>query len=177
MVFLATPHRGADLAHIFSKILDVAGGPRPYVDDLKRNSLTTEYINEEFPLHSQALKLVSFYETLPTMGKTLIVKQDQAVMSYANERRESLRANHRDVCRYSSRSDPNYQRVRNVLARLLSEFQMPVISETEVEDQYRRELEHLLGTFGSPEDELLSADRVRMDGSCDWLVNTSTFHD
>ena len=87
--FLATPHRGADLAQMLSKILQIASGPRPFVADLHRNSIATQSINDEFPQHCQDLQLYSFYETLPMtygVGKALIVEKDSAMLGYANER-------------------------------------------------------------------------------------------
>ncbi|MDI1492486.1 MAG: hypothetical protein OHK93_003700 [Ramalina farinacea] len=176
IVFLATPHRGADLARVFSKLLSISGGARPFVEDLHRNSLATQSINEEFPNYCQDLKLVSFYETLPTFGKSLIVEQDQATLGYANERREFLNANHRDVCKYDSRDDPNYKTMRNALASILCEIQdNPVLSKQKIDGRKRRQLDAILGAFDTPEDDLLSADSLRMGGSCEWLINKGSF--
>ena len=100
MFFLATPHRGADLAQLMSKILNMTSGARAFVADLHRNSLATQSINDEFPQHCQELQLYSFYETLPMsigISKSLIVDKDTATLGYANERTAYLNANHRDV--------------------------------------------------------------------------------
>ena len=175
IVFLATPHRGADLARIFGRVLSI-GGARPFVEDLHRNSLATQSINEEFPNYCQELKLVSFYETLPTFGIGLIVEQDQATLGYANERREFLNANHRDVCKYDSQDDPNYKTVRNALASILSEFQdVQTMHKQRTDDAKRRQLDAILGAFDTPEDDLLSADSLRMGGSCEWLIDKRSF--
>ena len=74
--FMATPHRGSNLAEVLSKILMVASRARPFVNGLNRNSLATQSINDEFPQHCHDLQLYSFYETIPTnyvLGKGLIV--------------------------------------------------------------------------------------------------------
>ena len=74
IIFLATPHRGSDLAPLLEKILRVTIGTKPYVGDLRRDSLATQSINEEFPHFSQEIQLYSFYETLSTnygIGKGL----------------------------------------------------------------------------------------------------------
>jgi hypothetical protein len=78
--FLATPHRGADSAMLLTKILNIAGGARPFVRDLHPNSLATQSINDEFPQHCKDLQLYSFYETLPMsygIGKGIIVEKTQ----------------------------------------------------------------------------------------------------
>ncbi|KAL8968114.1 MAG: hypothetical protein Q9183_002616 [Haloplaca sp. 2 TL-2023] len=88
IIFLATPHRGADIAQSLSRVLSLSPGARPYVRDLHRNSLATQSINDEFPRYAEHLQLFSSYETLPMthgIGKGLIVEKDAAVLSYANE--------------------------------------------------------------------------------------------
>ncbi len=117
--FLATPHRGTDLAALLSRILHVAHGARPFVQDLHRNSLATQSINDEFSHNCQKLQLFSFYETLPInyiIGKGLVVDKHLAVLGYGNERTAYMHANHRDICKYADKKDPNYQTVRNALA-------------------------------------------------------------
>ncbi len=178
MVFLATPHRGADLASVFSKILNLTGGARPFVEDLHRNSLATESINEEFPFFCQDLRIISFYETLPTIGKSLIVERDQATLGYANERRQYLNANHREVCKYGSKTDENYCTVRNALAGILNDFQeSSELSRQKTKEGKSRQLEALLAAYDTPEDDLLTADSVRMGGSCEWLTKKQSFLD
>lgn len=68
IIFLGTPHRGADNAQMLQNILRVSlrGPPKAYVDDLMRNSAMLQAINEEFRHVQENLKLVSFYETLKT---------------------------------------------------------------------------------------------------------------
>jgi hypothetical protein len=88
MLFLATPHRGADDASVLSRILSLSTvGSKPFVVDLQRNSHATQTINNEFPLLCQDLQLFSFYETIPTkpLG-SLVVEKDLATLGYDNER-------------------------------------------------------------------------------------------
>lgn len=83
MLFLATPHRGSDMAQVLSNLLKLMPGQRPFVTDLKRDSHTMHTINDEFPELCQGLLLYSFYETRPTSFKvksTLIVERDLATM-------------------------------------------------------------------------------------------------
>lgn len=177
--FLATPHRGSDLASLLSKILNLTGGARPFVTDLHRNSLATQSINDEFSQHCQDLQLYSFYETVPTsygVGKTLIVGQDLATMGYANERREYLNANHREVCKFTSRDDANYRTIRNALASFIDTLRSRSISaKREVDNDQRQLLARCLGVSDAPEDDFMSADVARMNGSCDWLIEKKNF--
>ena len=181
ILFLATPHRGADLAQLLSKILSLSPGPRPFVEDLHRNSLTTQSINDEFPQHCQDLQLFSFYETLPTrlaFNKTLVVDKDLATLGYANERTAYLNATHRDVCKYAAPTDPNYLTVRNALASSISASKIDTIaSKQEVSSEKQRLLNDYLGVSDAPEDQFMDIDAVRMTGSCEWLLSKASFHE
>lgn len=179
MFFLATPHRGSDMAPILSKLLNLRGGPRPFVTDLHRNSVATQSINEEFPQFCQDLQLYSFYETLPTsygVGSSLIVSQDLATLGLANERREYLNANHREVCKFASKDDSNYRTVRNALALVMDVSRSRIASaRRNINNDRQRLLDICLGVSDAPEDDLLSVDNLRMSGSCEWMIEKESF--
>jgi hypothetical protein len=63
IIFLGTPHRGADLAELLSNILTAMLSQRIYVNQLRRESEMIQEINQAFLERSVALKLVSFYES------------------------------------------------------------------------------------------------------------------
>lgn len=177
--FLATPHRGADLAHLLTKILSVASGARPFVTDLHRNSLATQSINDEFPQHCEDLQLYSFYETLPTsygVGKSLIVDKDLATLGYRNERTAYLNANHRDICKYAAPNDPNYLTVRNALAATIGNLRSRELSsKRDIHNEQRRLLDNFLAVPDVPEDDFMGVDAQRMKGSCEWLGRKESF--
>ena len=181
IVFLATPHRGADLAQLLTKILYVSSGARPFVADLHRNSLATQSINDEFPQHCQNLQLYSFYESLPTnygVGKSLVVDKDLATLGYANERTAYLNANHREVCKFGSQSDPNYQIVRNALAAAIDNFRSHAVSyKNDINVEQQRLLDGFLGISDAPENDFMDVDALRMRGSCDWLLGKEGFQE
>lgn len=181
IVFLATPHRSADLAQLLNRILILTSGSRPFVAGLHRNSVATQSINDEFPQHCQGLQLHSFYETLPTnygIGKGLVVDKDLATLGYANERTAYLNANHRDVYKYSAQSDSNYQTVRNALASTVNSFRSRALEFRQCLDN---EQQHLLGSYlgvsEAPENELMRIDTIRMRGSCEWLLRKQSFQE
>lgn len=177
--FLATPHRGSDLAQLLSKFLNFSSGARPFVTDLHRNSLATQAINDEFPHHCKDLQLYSFYETLATkygVGKSLVVDKDLATLGYDNERTAYLNANHRDICKYTSPSDPNYLTVRNALASVIDNFRSHVTtSKRDLDSEQCRILDGFLGVSDAHEDDLMSLDGRRMKGSCEWILQREGF--
>jgi hypothetical protein len=66
VVFLGTPHRGADLAGMLNLILAVSFSSRKFIQQLKPESDVIKSINENFAHRSKSLKLVSYFETQNT---------------------------------------------------------------------------------------------------------------
>jgi hypothetical protein len=69
IVFLATPHRGSNLAEVLNGILSVSifnHSPKQYIAELKANSPTLQEINEQFRNIATNLQIISFFETMPT---------------------------------------------------------------------------------------------------------------
>ncbi len=181
IIFLATPHRGADLAQLLSKVLNIAPGARPFVKDLHRNSLATQSINDEFPQYCQDLRLYSFYETLPTMygvGKSLVVEKDMAVLGYANESATYLNANHREICKYATTTDSNYKTLRNVMASTMNELREAAIPlRPTINSGQQRLPDGFRGFTDAPEDYFMDIDNLRLTGSCDWLLKKKSFQE
>ncbi|PZD27073.1 NACHT and WD domain protein [Pyrenophora tritici-repentis] len=165
--FLATPHQGAGIADTLGRLLALAPGSRPFVQDLSPESPVLQSINEDFPLYSNDLKLFSFYENEPTkigIGTQLIVEKHCAVMNYPNERKNYLNANHRNVAKFSVQTDPSYLAIRNAAE---------VISEAiELEDtnrdisQYLRSYEDHLPAASSKERKAMSMKILRNANGC-----------
>jgi pimeloyl-ACP methyl ester carboxylesterase len=69
VIFLATPHRGAQHATTLNNILastPLGPPPKAYVNDLGLQSNALQEINEQFRHCCDKLSLVSFFETLKT---------------------------------------------------------------------------------------------------------------
>lgn len=69
ILFLATPHRGSNLADILNKILTVSlfnHSPKLYISELSAGSQTVAALNEQFRHIAPNLDILSFYETLQT---------------------------------------------------------------------------------------------------------------
>lgn len=119
MFFLATPHRGSDLARTLTNILKVTYGQKPYVNELERSSGLLSAVNDTFRHYAQELQLWSFYETLTTnilLSNAIVVEKSSAILGYAHERTALLNADHRGVCKFDQPSDPNYRTLRNALS-------------------------------------------------------------
>ncbi len=68
ITFLATPHRGTNLAEILNRILQssIVNNSKHYISELGKNSITLQKLNEQFRHIAPRLHIVSFYETQPT---------------------------------------------------------------------------------------------------------------
>jgi hypothetical protein len=73
ILFLGTPHRGADLAGILDLVLTVSFSSRSFVKQINPNSDAIKSINEAFIYRANSLKLVSFFETENTRVKWVIL--------------------------------------------------------------------------------------------------------
>ena len=179
MFFLATPHRGSDLAALLTRILHAAHGARPFVQDLHRNSLATQSTNDEFSHQCQNLQLFSFYETLPTnygIGKGLVVDKDLAVLGYSNERIAYMNANHRDICKYTDKNDANYLLLRNALASTIDGYRgRKSLSQHDLDMEQRSLLDSCLDMSDATEDDFMGVDARRLSGSCEWLMERKSF--
>lgn len=124
--FLATPHRGADLAKLLGNILRIAFSSRAYVLDLRRDSAAIQSINDEFRAYHRDICLWSFYETQKLsklkigMGiavfRKLIVDPESATLGYDREEQIPMNADHRSICKFNTPKDRNYLSLRNAFA-------------------------------------------------------------
>lgn len=68
ITFLATPHRGTNLAALLNKILNstLLSNSKQYITELSQNSVALQKLNDQFRHIAPRLDIVSFYETQPT---------------------------------------------------------------------------------------------------------------
>jgi len=183
IVFLATPHRGSDFSSILNRILSISvfgHHPRPYVDELNRNSTSLETINEQFRNILRDLVVVSFFETQATAigtAKVLVVEKDSATLGYGGEISMSLDANHHNIVKYETREDPSYEIVRDMLLSLAEKFRRrKSISTSSSSSHVSDELLQVLGV----RDEWINEDLdlfsdMRAPETCLWLLGISEF--
>ncbi|KAI0515458.1 NACHT and WD domain protein [Xylaria bambusicola] len=185
IVFLATPHRGTNLAETLNRILQAAivTNPKPYVSELIRNSFTLQRLNEQFRHVAPRLDIVSFYETQPTSlglksARIMIVEKDSAVLGYPGEISKALEADHHGVSKFDHPLDPNYITVRNVLMSLTSKaLSEKALKSLEASD--RKDLEtarSFLGLQELPEADYTFSHDQWMQGTCDWIIHEKAFN-
>ncbi|KAK3986076.1 hypothetical protein QBC44DRAFT_144648 [Cladorrhinum sp. PSN332] len=186
MFFLGTPHRGSDMAGLLDNVLRATfgtWGKKPFVADLTPNSAALDSINDSFRHVAPALRLWSFYETLPVrqgIGSRLVVDQYSATLQYHNEQIVPLNADHRHVCKFSTPSDPNYQIIRNALLTAVDLVRaasaVPVSYADSVPPEKTRPfLRSFLGVNSSPEGDLDTLWTLRQRDTCEWLLTKEFF--
>ncbi|KAH8910523.1 WD40 repeat-like protein, partial [Coniochaeta sp. PMI_546] len=187
IIFLATPHRGAQHAKVLNNILSAAplgAPPKAYVADLERQSTSISDINENFRQQCEELSLVSFYETLKTnmhLSKVLIVEKDSAVLGYPNEVSASMDADHHTICKFRDRLDPNFIKLRSLLrAWILRQMELDRPALIARESSYAEILKRaqsILGIHdpGETDSNLQFIKSLLVDGSGRWLTDKREF--
>jgi PGAP1-like protein len=82
--FLATPHRGSDLAQTLNNVLRVMStGSRPFVANLERGSEATQILNDQFRHCYKGIHIHSFIESVPMnwgVGVGLVVDKESSTL-------------------------------------------------------------------------------------------------
>ncbi|KAF4631256.1 hypothetical protein G7Y89_g6870 [Cudoniella acicularis] len=172
LYFLATPHRGSDFSTTFSNILSISYGKKPFVNELKPSSKSTEMINDSFRQYAGDLQLWSFYETKPTMLNAVIVEKSSATLGFPNEKSYPLNADHRGVCKFDRQTDPNYKTLRNALVTTVDTISS---NDSQIPELQNDQLIQLTDISEPPEDDLLELEEKRTPGSCEWLINREVY--
>ncbi|OIW25252.1 hypothetical protein CONLIGDRAFT_718123 [Coniochaeta ligniaria NRRL 30616] len=181
MFFLATPHGGTDLAQTLNNILRVSFAlpTRSYISNLSRQNELLSMLTESFRHYASDISLYSFYESRPTdlyARSEVIVPKNSAVMGHHHERHAMLDADHRNVCKFHSPSDPNYIAVREALGSVMDTI-LGRISAKNVHETTRamRQIESYLGMPARPDDDLKNVKESRIEGSCEWFAERDAF--
>jgi hypothetical protein len=124
IVFLGTPHRGANLASLLGNLLSASFSQRKYVTQLQVDSELIRIINDQFRDRAQDLELVSFHESTEMRGIGVnalynlsanriqfVVPESSAVIGFSGERSSALNGNHLEIVKYPSKEHNNYSRV------------------------------------------------------------------
>ncbi|KAI1754650.1 hypothetical protein F4782DRAFT_539058 [Xylaria castorea] len=180
VLFLATPHRGTDLAKTLNRVLSssVFGHTsKDYVTELTRNSITINELNDSFRHHASKLEIFSFYETLGTQigpMNVLILEKQSSLLGYENETVKPLNANHHDVCKFTDPNDSNYRSVRDALRSIVSSLRSSVATSHSTEKELDI-LQRWLGVGHAQDDDLSALRSIRKAGTCEDLVKLPEF--
>ncbi|KAI0178000.1 hypothetical protein BJ166DRAFT_36939 [Pestalotiopsis sp. NC0098] len=172
VIFLATPHRGADLSALLNKLLSASfRGSKQYVTELDNHGSFLRTLNEQFRHIAEALQIFSFYETIQTslgLGSSMILKEDAAKLGYPDEMSRSLNADHHGVCKFDSPSDINYRTVLGAIKSIVSSF------ETDANDSYEPDMEKIKALLSVPDNFDLDLSLFlsrRADGTCSGILD------
>jgi PGAP1-like protein len=86
--FLATPHRGSNLAQTLQNVLrSTLSGSKSFVSNLERGSEAINTLNDQFRHHCKNFAIHSFTESMPMnwgIGSGLVVDQQSATLGLAH---------------------------------------------------------------------------------------------
>ncbi|KAL8906667.1 MAG: hypothetical protein Q9171_006190, partial [Xanthocarpia ochracea] len=184
ITFLATPHRGTNLAELLDRILrsTLVINSKHYISELCKNSFTLQKLNEQFRHIAPRLDIVSFYETQKTsIGiksvRVMILEKDSSILGYPGEKSKALDADHHNMCKYDSPQDPNYVSVRNVLQSLIAR----IITTAGANDgslSIRNKLDTSKSSLGIVETPDIDYNFFRdqwSQGTCHWLPDEQEY--
>ncbi len=117
VVFLATPHVGADLADVFTKLGGLLSATVS-VKELEKNHSQLRRLNEWYQNNAPRLgiKTISFYETKPVAG-FLVVDQSSANPGIGGAATIPLDTDHFGVCKPPSREGLPHSKVTRFIRR------------------------------------------------------------
>lgn len=201
IAFLATPHRGTNLAELLDRILrsSVFTSSKRYISELGKNSFTLQKLNEQFRHIAPRLDIVSFYETQSTsigfkssrvvskccwrcsLSSTkniqMILEKDSSVLGYPGETSKALNADHHNVCKFDSPHDPNYISVRNALQSLVSKIGSATSSQNSstLVRKNLANMKSLLLVTELPDTDYIFFRDQWLQGTCDWLLQEKIY--
>ncbi|KAI1275372.1 hypothetical protein F5Y07DRAFT_174872 [Xylaria sp. FL0933] len=185
IMFLSTPHRGTHLARILNRVLSASfQSSKNYISDLDKGSSAIEELNEQFRHLAPKLSIWSFYETLATSigpRQIMVLEKDSSVLGYPGEVSRPLQADHHDVCKFSSPTDPNYVAVRNAMKTLITQLKdrkpdvpvKPALETVSVEEEF--DIQDHFRDCPSTEADYDASRRRWIPGTCEWLLREEEF--
>lgn len=200
ITFLATPHRGTNLAELLDRILRsiLVTNSKQYISELGKNSFTLQKLNEQFRHIAPRLDIVSFYETqstsiglkysrvvgdcclrylVLTKSEQMILEKDSSILGYPGEKSKALDADHHNVCKYDSPQDPNYIAVSNALQSLIAKIISTNRSDDDSSSIRNRlvSIKSSLGITEMPDTDYIYFRDQWSQGTCDWLQNDKDY--
>ncbi|SLM39418.1 P-loop containing nucleoside triphosphate hydrolase, partial [Lasallia pustulata] len=126
IAFFGTPHQGGN----FTKLGDIAASiirgvlrnpSSTFMEALKKDSLFSDALVEDFRHQLEDYHVLSFFETLPMGRLGLIVDQKSATLGLAGLRETQIPmdADHTGVCKFESAEGDDYEQVSFNLVRLV----------------------------------------------------------
>ncbi|KAF9769926.1 hypothetical protein IL306_012583 [Fusarium sp. DS 682] len=181
VIFLATPHRGSDLAapaEFASMLLRASQlGTRTntkLVASLRKNAEVLWDISSQFVDRASGIHIKTFYETdsLPYMS-SLVVDKNSAVLQLPNETANPmLNTNHRTICRFSHLGCQNYALIRAALQDLYSKLTMRDTHPTPDDEATIRIIQQF---HKSDYAEYKALVKPPIDDTCVWILQETQY--
>ncbi|CAH0015263.1 unnamed protein product, partial [Clonostachys rhizophaga] len=135
-------------------------------------------IEDQFLQRTVGLRIFTFYERVKTKHiKSLVVESDSAILRLPNEVPLPLEADHRNICKFLTSSDPGYTLVLSCLEELVdqcaSEQSAPQNSSPVNYTKLLQELNPSNGAFDPVMKYHATPDAA--PGTCDWIKQDTTF--
>ncbi|KAK4196077.1 hypothetical protein QBC40DRAFT_235130 [Triangularia verruculosa] len=177
MYFLGTSHRGADSAQ-FTKLLryTAGNGAKAFINDLVPGNKSIDQLNDEFRHVCNKVHIWSFFETIP-MSFGLIVKKESAVIPIGlpGEQVRYMEADHRHLCKFDGRENPNYIVLRNAFISTIKKLEDQGSQAAELQRSQMSQISSFLRIDQRPESIFLALNEKQHDGSCRWLTDEDSF--
>ncbi|MCJ1398252.1 hypothetical protein MMC11_001449 [Xylographa trunciseda] len=184
VIFLGTPHKGADSVSTLNLILSASPfvtSPKLFLGELELTSNTLQDMNDQFRTTCGGLQLVSFYETLPTsLGpghlnvRKIVVKKDSSMLGLSHEISAPLKADHHTISKFRSPDDPNYITLRNTLKKFAEDVSPYNHSSPTSTAQ---NLRNILSVDQLLDEDLNMFRTGILPTSCHWFVDKYYFQD
>ena len=175
IIFLSTPHRGARLSETLNRVLSASfQTPKSFIADLNKSSAAIEELNEQFRHLAPRLSICSFYETQPTAigpKKVMVLEKESSVLGYPSEISRPLQADHHDVCKYSSPTDPSYISVKNTIKSFVTQLRSSVTREAESGNVTNTaHVQELFRNCPTSDNDYNTLRQYWIPGTCQWFL-------
>ena len=149
ILFLGTPHKGADMASWGSRLEWICSAVMPkkildsqphLVDSLKKDNETLQNIDRQFIQLMAKLHVFFFHEAKPTnLRGTLrfIVDEDSASPTVQDVERAAIQADHSHMCKFENDSSPGFDLVAEAIQRYADEAPESIRRSWNSEEQGR----------------------------------------
>lgn len=128
IAFFGCPHRGgrqATLGDAVAKVARVLLGKsgNSFIEALKRNSLLSDGISDDFRQVVGPLRFLSFYETKPLGCIGVVVDKRSATIGLpgTQEKQIPLDTNHSYICRFKNDRDYTYRQVSDNIVKMIND--------------------------------------------------------
>ena len=193
VLFFGTPHKGSVVASFATSLGNLLrasslGGHTnvQLLKDLEHHSSRLEQVSDTFLQLGGSLKIVTFYEvdkmdmmsSLVSLVATSysmegipdcfqVVEKSSAIMNMRNEVSIALNRNHRNLCKFSSRSDKMLELVMTRLAYVMDE-------SSKLRELTNKDV--LLRSLATSNPDLHKArNPLPVHGTCSWILHHETY--